>query len=179
MSNVKENLFLIQYQHIFKQNKIIQQNSVPEFAASLRASSLWEKRMEACDLALTTGSSTLKPSSCCVHFPLSRQTSRNSVELTSLRSWTCSACITLFASGKVTSGKRRSSLHPATMRTRSCPTSLANSLSAFQGFMTVPPLICDCLHQQYPNLLLEPGRTSPPQHTGPRATQEVPPLPEA
>ncbi len=48
-----------------------------------------------------------------------------------------------------------------------------------RGVPGVPSSIRHSLHRRHPNLLPEPGRTSPPRHAGPGSTQETPPLPEA
>ncbi len=109
-------------------------------------------------------------SSSLIHLPWSRLPSSNSVGHASSRSWTCGVPITLFVSGKATSGRQGSLPPQATMNIGSC----------HMAFPTLhPPPVCHCLHRRFIDLLQEHGRTSPLWDAGPMPTREAPSLPEA
>ncbi len=97
-----------------------------------RASSSWARRTE----ASTTGPSMITLSSSLILFPWSRPPLRNSVGPASSRSWTCGAPITSFASGKATSGRRRSLSPQATMNIGSCRMAFPTPRPSSRGLWT-------------------------------------------
>ncbi len=111
--SIPERKAMVEYIQEALQQGFIQPSTLPNFSS-------WVKMMEAWGPASITEPWIRRWWNCRTHFPWSRQLWRKSVELAVSPSWTCRARTTLFASGKLTSGRRLSSLSLGTMNIGWC-----------------------------------------------------------